>query len=126
MYKSELKAIFEDALRSLGKQLKIVGHTPPEKIAEAMMEMREYIPIERDPEPSADTPAAEIKKAALWHGEQAMKVGKGIVEYLKTQKLTYGECCDGCNAAIELLGMSVNKKERDEKLKNELRRMKIK
>ena len=123
MYVSEFKAIFEDALRSLGRQLKIVGHTPPEKIAEAMMEMRKYIPIERDPEPSADTPAAEIKKATLWHGEQAMK---GIVEYLKTQKLTYGECCDGCNAAIELLGMSVNKKERDEKLRNELRQMKIK
>lgn len=126
MYVSEFKAIFEDALRSLGRQLKIVGHTPPEKNAEAMMRMQEYIPMEPDPKPSADTPAAEIKKATLWHDEQAMKVGKGIVEYLKTQKLTYGECCDGCNAAIELLGMSVNKKERDEKLRNELRRTKIK
>ena len=91
-----------------------------------MVKIRGYIPMEPDPKPSADTPAAEIKKATLWHGEQAMKVGKGIVEYLKTQKLTYGECCDGCNAAIELLGMSVNKKERDEKLRNELRQMKIK
>ena len=66
--------------------------------------------MESDPKPSADTLATELKKAMLWHGEQAMKVGKGIVEYLKTQNLTYGECCDGCNAAIELLGMSVNKK----------------
>ena len=126
MYVSEFKAIFEDALRSLGKQLKIVGQDPPEKIAEAMMKMQKYIPMEPDPKPSADTLTTELKKATLWHGEQAMKVGKGIVEYLKTQNLTYGECCDGCNAAIELLGMSVNKKEQDEKLRNELRRMKIK
>ncbi len=82
--------------------------------------------MESDPKPSADTLATELKKAMLWHSEQAMKVGKGIVEYLKTQNLTYGECCDGCNAAIELLGMSVNKKGQDEKLRNKLKRMKIK
>lgn len=65
MYVSEFKAIFEDALRSLGGQLKIVGHTPPEKIAEAMMKIQKYIPMERDPEPSADTSAAEIKKSCI-------------------------------------------------------------
>lgn len=126
MYVSEFKAIFEDVLRTLGKQLRTAEPSQLKEITEMMVKIREYIPMERDPKPSTDTSAAEIKKAALWHGEQAMKVGKGIVEYLKTQKLTYGECCDGCNAAIELLGMSVNKKERDEKLRNELRQTKIK
>lgn len=126
MYVSEFKAIFEDVLRTLGKQLRTAEPSQLKEITEMMVKIREYIPMERDPKPSADTPAAEIKKAALWHGEQAMKVGKGIVEHLKTQKLTYGECCDGCNVAIELLGMSVNKKERDEKLRNELRQTKIK
>lgn len=126
MYVSELKKIFEDVLRTLGKQLRTAEPSQLKEITDTMMKIREYIPMERDPKPSADTPAAEIKKAALWHGEQAMKVGKGIVEYLKMQKLTYGECCDGCNAAVELLGMSVNKKERDEKLRNELRQTKIK
>lgn len=126
MYVSEFKAIFEDVFRTLGKQLRTAEPSQLKEIADMMVKMKEYIPMERDPKPSADTSAAEIKKAALWHGEQAMKVGKGIVEYLKTQKLTYGESCDGCNAAIELLGMSVNKKERDEKLRNELRQTKIK
>ena len=32
--------------------------------------------MESDPKPSADTLATELKKAMLWHGEQAMKVGK--------------------------------------------------
>ena len=45
MYVSEFKAIFEDALRSLGKQLKIVGQAPPEKIAEAMMKMQKIFHI---------------------------------------------------------------------------------
>ena len=49
MYVSEFKAIFEDALRSLGKQLKIVGQAPPEKIAEAMMKMQKIISAMNSP-----------------------------------------------------------------------------
>lgn len=76
-------------------------------------------------EDSEETKNREIERMKSWHGEQAVKIAEGIIKYLKSQKLAYGESIKVCSAARELLKIQVSANSKQKALQSLLDEMKI-